>query len=333
MLKIGFIANLEHGQADVVFRCRDELRTTYGIELCLMDPDGSENLSKYDLILVHTDVPWEHLLESPIPLVLLERIDGPQLSGPVRRALARPNVRAVIKTSTYRRWELHNSGPWRKHEAICQPTETRWPTPEPITLEMAQKIKMAFSFAAYPHLEPLRRLEPVDLSKSRPYVAHFAGTVDYGDDPKIGWLSKHRRDAVAALAGAGIPGPKINFPERAMQFDSYFRTLTESQHVFSPFGLGEPCYRDFEAVLAGCCVVKPSMGYVVTIPYEFYEIPQISRFRVAADYSDAAAVLSTADPVSIGDRIQWASHVARENSTPRIAFRLSRIFKTALNPL
>jgi hypothetical protein len=221
---------------------------------------------------------------------------------------------------------MHNAGPWRKHEAACT-DQTDWTAPATqITYEMATKLKMAFSFAAYPHMDSIRGLDSFELSQNRPYVGHFAGTVEYG--PDVEWLNQHRKNAVAALAAT--PGPNINFSDRAMQFSAYFQSLRESEFVWSPWGLGEPCYRDFEAIMSGCCVVKPDTSYVVTVPYEFYRIPQISRHIVKPNYSDAADVLARAQRVPIGDRIMWAAHVARENSTEKIAGRLARIFKTAI---
>jgi hypothetical protein len=46
----------------------------------------------------------------------------------------------------------------------------------------------------------------------------------------------------------------------------YFLELASSKIVFSPFGWGEVCIRDFETVAAGALLVKPSMDHVVTSP-------------------------------------------------------------------
>ena len=42
--------------------------------------------------------------------------------------------------------------------------------------------------------------------------------------------------------------------------------MFNSKVVFSPFGWGELCFRDYEAVYCGCLLVKPSMDHVVTSP-------------------------------------------------------------------
>jgi hypothetical protein len=46
----------------------------------------------------------------------------------------------------------------------------------------------------------------------------------------------------------------------------YFLELATSKIVFSPFGWGEVCIRDFETIAAGALLVKPSMDHVVTSP-------------------------------------------------------------------
>ena len=46
----------------------------------------------------------------------------------------------------------------------------------------------------------------------------------------------------------------------------YIRELSGSKICFSPFGYGEVCWRDYEAVLKGALVVKPDMAHIETRP-------------------------------------------------------------------
>jgi glycosyltransferase involved in cell wall biosynthesis len=64
----------------------------------------------------------------------------------------------------------------------------------------------------------------------------------------------------------------------------YYSELEDSKILFSPFGWGEICPKDFEAVMKGCLLVKPSVEHLNTglsfhVPYETY-VP------VAWDLSD-----------------------------------------------
>jgi hypothetical protein len=55
----------------------------------------------------------------------------------------------------------------------------------------------------------------------------------------------------------------------------YYRELEDSKIALSPFGWGEVCFRDFEAILAGALLFKPDMSHLITwpdvyIPHETY---------------------------------------------------------------
>ena len=51
----------------------------------------------------------------------------------------------------------------------------------------------------------------------------------------------------------------------------YFKELLNSRITFSPFGWGEICYRDFEAIYSGSLLLKPSMAHVDTWPNLYLE--------------------------------------------------------------
>jgi len=325
-MRVFFHANIDHGQAAAVWRCRDLFKAKYDISLEQNEPFGKS--PEPDLWLLHTQIDIWHqaICIGDAPIAILERIDGPQLTGPVRANIDNPRIRAVIKNTMYRDWGAYNENPWRQHEATCRPGMKFTDVRDPISAESAAKLKLGFSFAAYPHMDSIRAAEPYELSHARPYAGHFAGTVDYG--PELPWLNSHRQAAVAALSNTH--GPNIAFSDRAMQFPAYFASMREAEFVISPWGLGEPCYRDFEAVLSGCHVVKPDTRYIVTVPYDFYRIPQIERCIVRPGYSNLGDVIANVQRVPIGDRIQWAAYVAGQNSTENIARRLARIFRDAV---
>jgi hypothetical protein len=48
--------------------------------------------------------------------------------------------------------------------------------------------------------------------------------------------------------------------------DRYYRELLDSKIVLSPFGWGEVCFRDFEAIISGALLLKPDMGHLQTWP-------------------------------------------------------------------
>ena len=48
--------------------------------------------------------------------------------------------------------------------------------------------------------------------------------------------------------------------------DAYNREIKKVAAVLSPFGWGEVCFRDFEAVANGCLLIKPAMDHIETWP-------------------------------------------------------------------
>jgi Glycosyl transferases group 1 len=64
----------------------------------------------------------------------------------------------------------------------------------------------------------------------------------------------------------------------------YERELKGSRIVFSPFGWGETCWRDFEAICHDCLLVKPSMDYIDTEPNIF--IPGETYIPIRWDFAD-----------------------------------------------
>jgi len=66
--------------------------------------------------------------------------------------------------------------------------------------------------------------------------------------------------------------------------EAYNKEVRNVKAVLSPFGWGEVCFRDFEAILNGCVLVKPDMDHVETWPEIF--IKDTTYLRVNWDGSD-----------------------------------------------
>jgi hypothetical protein len=77
--------------------------------------------------------------------------------------------------------------------------------------------------------------------------------------------------------------------------DAYLEDLQRATAVLSPFGYGEICHRDFEAILAGAVLVKPSMDHIDTWPNVY--LPNETYLKVAWDGSD---LLDVCEPILSG---------------------------------
>ncbi len=72
----------------------------------------------------------------------------------------------------------------------------------------------------------------------------------------------------------------------------YMLELRESRVTFSPFGWGEVCYRDYEAIVWGSLLIKPAMEHLITTPNVF--VPGQTYVPCAWDLTDFEAKLERA---------------------------------------
>jgi hypothetical protein len=95
------------------------------------------------------------------------------------------------------------------------------------------------------------------------------------------WYKCMRQQAADAIDG--IKGLKI---ARAgmVSHRRYLAELKISKIVFSPFGYGEICWRDFEAVAAGAVLLKPDMSHVEANPNIY--VPDETYVPVRWDFAD-----------------------------------------------
>lgn len=108
-----------------------------------------------------------------------------------------------------------------------------------------------------------------------------------GDAPGDTWYGMYRRASQAALDPLQIKY-RCTATGRVNR-RVYLWEMLRSKVVFSPFGWGEVCFRDYEAVACGCLLVKPSMEHVATSPNVF--IANETYVPVKWDFSDLLDVI------------------------------------------
>jgi hypothetical protein len=79
------------------------------------------------------------------------------------------------------------------------------------------------------------------------------------------WIQYLRRD-VEPLLRSMQNRFRVIVPNQRVDLETYLKEMLESRICVGPFGYGEICWRDFEAVLCGCLLVKPDMSHVETYP-------------------------------------------------------------------
>lgn len=100
------------------------------------------------------------------------------------------------------------------------------------------------------------------------------------------WYADYRNFAYkslkAATHGLLTTGKERVSPRR------YLLEIAMSRLVFSPFGWGEVCYRDYEAVALGALLIKPAMEHLETNPNIF--VPRETYLPVRWDLADLEEV-------------------------------------------
>jgi hypothetical protein len=80
----------------------------------------------------------------------------------------------------------------------------------------------------------------------------------------------------------------VHAPTDRVARGQYLDEMLHSRIVVSPFGYGELCWRDFEAILCGALLVKPDTSHLRTMPDLL--VPGETYLPVAWDFSNLEAV-------------------------------------------
>lgn len=126
----------------------------------------------------------------------------------------------------------------------------------------------------------------VDLARTLPPPSRAPRPVDVCSRAVTApenWIY-HLRHPVAETLEGMADRFRVLVPHGRVGQDEYYAEMRRSTICVSPFGYGELCWRDFEAILCGCLLVKPDMGHLETAPDIF--VPGVTYVPVRWDYAD-----------------------------------------------
>jgi hypothetical protein len=85
------------------------------------------------------------------------------------------------------------------------------------------------------------------------------------------WYAKMRQEALEATEHL-VSKFKVRY-QGMVSKKEYVTELTRSKMCFSPFGYGEVCWRDYEAMARGALLLKPDMSHITmnANPFRAYE--------------------------------------------------------------
>ncbi len=158
------------------------------------------------------------------------------------------------------------------------------PRSEGVPADQIGKIVTSWNLALDDKIRELHAARPLPPATD----AKDIGVVCRASAPKESWIYPLRAPVIEQIRHLE-PEHRVLTPEERVSQDVYYQEMLRSRICVSPFGYGEICWRDFEAILCGCVLVKPDMSHVETEPDIF--VPDVTYVPVRWDWADLAATL------------------------------------------
>jgi len=207
-------------------------------------------------------------LESGLKIIALEKTDGGNIV--FKNVLKHKSVTRYITPYNYNSFELHNI-PCVDGRFFSTLLSHNLEPQDPdylIDEKDYNKIKEGWNFLHYFRLREILSLETDELfqkNDQRPIDVFFAGRVDYDDKEgtrkSAGIISEHRKKCAEVLESM-TDCETLIVKGKHLGLKAYNQIICHSKVVVSPWGWGEPCYRDYEAILAGCILIKPLTNFI-----------------------------------------------------------------------
>ncbi len=105
--------------------------------------------------------------------------------------------------------------------------------------------------------------------------------LDYGDKNDETTYTNHRVGCWDELKKIDN---KVKVVNDFLPYNDYLNTAFRSKIGISPYGMGELCFRDYELVQAGCLLIKPDLGSMITEPK--WLVANETYVPVKVDWSD-----------------------------------------------
>ncbi|WP_425093902.1 glycosyltransferase [Tropicimonas sp. S265A] len=172
--------------------------------------------------------------------------------------------------------------------------QVRWDIPD----GFLDTLRLSPNFFTAPHLYRLFLDQDIDALLAGPRETDVHSRLGAKGTPWYTAMREHAMAAVADLRGVSV------ISEGKVGLKQFNAELQTSKMCFSPFGFGELCWRDIEAIAFGAVLLKPSMDHLRTLP-ELYE-PDVTYVPLAWDFSDLAEKVAW-----VKDNPEAASTIAR----------------------
>lgn len=220
-------------------------------------------------------------LPSGFPCVIEDCRDVTSVAEPTRSSLLDlPHVKAYLRQIVYRRPEAYDDPvavyreqcgfgerTYARHSPVevLNRTGVHFPKPE-LSLTSRAKIRLAFPISpVQPGKDGCLSVRAIKPLASRPVDVTFIGQTSFSNDAvehhrRCCWNAIARLNCVTRLLATNRPRGyhrQRALPGRRLSHAEFMKQTRQSRIVVSPWGWGVWCWRDLEALLSGCVVIKP----------------------------------------------------------------------------
>ncbi len=191
---------------------------------------------------------------------------------------------------------------------------------KPLSDQDLAKISVGWNIALDDKIRKLAARNPLSRASDKKIDILYRGTTNSDQ-----WIYPLRYVAFKKLETFNSKSKIINSMDRVTQ-NQYNDEVKYSRICISPFGFGEVCWRDFEAIVYHSLLIKPDMSHIETWPNVY--IPYETYIPVRWDYEDLEEkcdfYLKNSDEA---DRITQNAYKVFKESQKRESFA-DRLLKT-----
>lgn len=236
-----------------------------------------------DCWIVHQSFAAPMFLD-PLPdrsVILMERIDSAQLWS--REQAEHPSVLACPKPAALP-VEMLLRDDYRNHETTLVGDKSMRGLGL-LSKAAAEKVCPGPHYGQYDRIGRFEGQDP-NMHGERDIDVFFAGSTSIYQDT----INAHRAACCASINFLGDEYAVKCVPSKSLHRHDYDALTRRSRVVVSPWGNGELCHRDFDAMWCGAVLVKPMSDHLRTDPLMFKD--GITYFACKPDWSDLREVVA-----------------------------------------
>lgn len=309
--------NSDLGPFQVLRRCAGAIRAAgFRLDEFADQPPGG---ARADVSIIHQKWATNSILDG-MPensVILMERIDSAQLW--TRQAAEHPAVFACSKVAALPPARMGE--PYARDHEYTLVGDAANGCLAPLSGEAMEKVIPGPHYGQYDRIGRFGDVAP-DLDEDRPLDLFFAGSVNIYQ----GAITQHRMRCCAAANMIGDEFRVHIVDSKSLPREKYDSMTRLAKAVVSPWGNGELCHRDFDAMWCGAVLIKPYSDHLRTDPVMFRN--GVTYFACKPDFSDLREVMRKVSDNWDGLRSMRAANYGRVHAAFRPEYTAAWLTRT-----